>query len=321
MWIGMWITYTTYQHYQQLDIRGLRFEDGLNWVLHRLGGLSTSYPHEFGDCQQSTKIRQLRCYKWVVYGEDNMFKIGRNDPCPCGSGEKAKKCCLKSNGHLEKQAATVIPHGPSTGFAHPKCFANSDHNCSDRISDEHFISAPLLHQIEKDNTIKFSGLSWQEKERFKVVPIPVLASKILCTRHNLALSPLDSAMGCFSQTLQDYDDSTHPSIVSLENEARLFAGEDIERWMLKCLLGATYSNNFSQTNMRPECLDILYERIEWPSGWGLYVGVTAPGQIVYHSDSFRIETLVGGPDQLILAARFVIRGLPLYLGVATVKGI
>jgi len=23
------------------------------------------------------------------------MKIGRNDPCPCGSGKKFKKCCLK----------------------------------------------------------------------------------------------------------------------------------------------------------------------------------------------------------------------------------
>jgi len=23
-------------------------------------------------------------------------KIGRNDPCPCGSGKKFKKCCLNS---------------------------------------------------------------------------------------------------------------------------------------------------------------------------------------------------------------------------------
>ena len=23
------------------------------------------------------------------------FQIGRNDPCPCGSGKKYKKCCLK----------------------------------------------------------------------------------------------------------------------------------------------------------------------------------------------------------------------------------
>ncbi|MBF0444655.1 MAG: SEC-C domain-containing protein [Magnetococcales bacterium] len=23
------------------------------------------------------------------------YKIGRNDPCPCGSGRKYKKCCLR----------------------------------------------------------------------------------------------------------------------------------------------------------------------------------------------------------------------------------
>ncbi|MDY7093363.1 MAG: SEC-C metal-binding domain-containing protein [Acidobacteriota bacterium] len=25
-------------------------------------------------------------------------KTGRNDPCPCGSGQKYKNCCLKSGG-------------------------------------------------------------------------------------------------------------------------------------------------------------------------------------------------------------------------------
>ena len=30
-------------------------------------------------------------------GNANVFtgKIGRNDPCPCGSGQKFKKCCLQ----------------------------------------------------------------------------------------------------------------------------------------------------------------------------------------------------------------------------------
>ena len=28
-------------------------------------------------------------------------KVGRNDPCPCGSGKKYKKCCLKSTGPVE----------------------------------------------------------------------------------------------------------------------------------------------------------------------------------------------------------------------------
>ena len=37
----------------------------------------------------------------VIYGEDyfepyirNAKKIGRNDPCPCGSGKKYKQCCM-----------------------------------------------------------------------------------------------------------------------------------------------------------------------------------------------------------------------------------
>lgn len=38
-----------------------------------------------------------------------MAKIGRNEPCPCGSGKKYKKCCLKN-----KQAVTVEHVPPST---------------------------------------------------------------------------------------------------------------------------------------------------------------------------------------------------------------
>ncbi len=29
-------------------------------------------------------------------------KIGRNDPCPCGSGKKYKNCCLSKNQEAEK---------------------------------------------------------------------------------------------------------------------------------------------------------------------------------------------------------------------------
>lgn len=31
----------------------------------------------------------------VEYNLQNHAKIGRNDPCPCGSGKKYKKCCIK----------------------------------------------------------------------------------------------------------------------------------------------------------------------------------------------------------------------------------
>lgn len=35
-----------------------------------------------------------------------MSKIGRNDPCPCGSGKKFKKCCIDKP---EYRTAVVTP--------------------------------------------------------------------------------------------------------------------------------------------------------------------------------------------------------------------
>lgn len=29
----------------------------------------------------------------------NKKKVGRNDPCPCGSNKKYKKCCISRNTH------------------------------------------------------------------------------------------------------------------------------------------------------------------------------------------------------------------------------
>jgi len=40
-------------------------------------------------------------------------KLGRNDPCPCGSGKKYKKCCLgkKSHEHTVIVASLEPLHG------------------------------------------------------------------------------------------------------------------------------------------------------------------------------------------------------------------
>ncbi len=40
-----------------------------------------------------------------------MQKVGRNDPCPCGSGKKYKKCCEEKVKH-KKFEATVLSHAP-----------------------------------------------------------------------------------------------------------------------------------------------------------------------------------------------------------------
>jgi methionyl aminopeptidase len=41
--------------------------------------------------------------------KNNSAKVGRNDPCPCGSGKKYKKCCLNKQGPTRAdQAATYM---------------------------------------------------------------------------------------------------------------------------------------------------------------------------------------------------------------------
>ena len=46
-------------------------------------------------------IITLRLF-WMTYEETpspaRSLKVGRNEPCPCGSGRKYKKCCGASNG-------------------------------------------------------------------------------------------------------------------------------------------------------------------------------------------------------------------------------
>lgn len=43
-------------------------------------------PNELFDTHEQQNLRPLP--------DDKVRKIGRNDPCPCGSGKKYKKCCL-----------------------------------------------------------------------------------------------------------------------------------------------------------------------------------------------------------------------------------
>lgn len=49
-------------------------------------------------------------------------KIGRNDPCPCGSGKKYKRCCLGKPQPAQAEPTTAAPgsgHLPGTDAAEP----------------------------------------------------------------------------------------------------------------------------------------------------------------------------------------------------------
>lgn len=45
-------------------------------------------------CEQRAGYYCERCYQGIVDPIRNTPRPGRNDPCPCGSGNKFKRCCL-----------------------------------------------------------------------------------------------------------------------------------------------------------------------------------------------------------------------------------
>ena len=65
------------------------------------------------------------------------MKIGRNAPCPCGSGKKYKKCCLAQD-EQDRQAAVAVatpeprPEAPTRSEASP-----ASHSASLPPTDPH----------------------------------------------------------------------------------------------------------------------------------------------------------------------------------------
>lgn len=94
-------------------------------------------------------------------GEDNK-KVGRNDPCPCGSGKKYKKCCLGKDTMAKKPAV------PKEILAHFQKFKKEE------IEREKLYGKvrPIIHQDFQGHKLVAVGnrLHWAKQEKWKTFP-------------------------------------------------------------------------------------------------------------------------------------------------------
>ena len=61
-----------------------------------LAAMNDELPQWENNGWSNRELRELQSGKKAFYNEDGTEqKVGRNDPCPCGSGKKYKKCCGK----------------------------------------------------------------------------------------------------------------------------------------------------------------------------------------------------------------------------------
>jgi len=203
-----------------------------------------------------------------------MNKIGRNDPCPCGSGKKYKQCCLRQEQEQATLAAKDPVHGASKaiewlGSKHPGALREALYDgFFGTVNDEDLSRIEALDE-ETHLAVMTNAMEWVLAEgtcfyRDDEIPVtdlivargglilPVeqrgwlkaLRSHPLRVYEVLAVSP------GYSVTLQDVLDPDRDEITVIENTASLsllggdaFAARIVPlegNWVLS---GATYPLN------------------------------------------------------------------------------
>lgn len=198
-----------------------------------------------------------------------------------------------------------MPSGPRTGYSHSKCYARELGDCSETITREHYISENILKLL---NVTEVAGAAWHADPDELVPASPRwLASKMLCDRHNSALSPLDSEAGRFIDTLLRFDHALRDSAPPVTTEDVTCNGADIERWMLKVLVGMAYGGAFKTAEIRHDApvVPTLFGERNWPAGWGL--SVVPSSSPIWGHQGFEVVTHVH--EDRIWGARFAIGGV------------
>ncbi|HMI84603.1 MAG TPA: hypothetical protein VK550_10945 [Polyangiaceae bacterium] len=171
-----------------------------------------------------------------------------------------------------KALAKTTPPGPKTGKVVPKCYAGALSDCDGELTREHWISEAVLLEVSVDGETFITNAAGMPRAG-RWVPTSSYAAKVLCHRHNQALSPLDAEAHRFMQVLEDVGKASTGGAAS---PAYVFSGHDLERWMLKALCGAMASGAFQTRRaerLRGEVpkhwLEQLFHLPYMPKGWGL----------------------------------------------------
>jgi hypothetical protein len=127
--------------------------------------------------------------------------------------------------------------------------------------------------------VEIDGVPWLQQGEARQVGINNLTAKILCGRHNSALSPLDTVAGRFFTRLQSVQADLNRRSISMKRKPVLFSGEALELWMLKVACGLFYSKNAAIDGGRLIDDHLIDERLVWGAllhsvwkgGCGLYM--------------------------------------------------
>ena len=124
-----------------------------------------------------------------------------------------------------------------------ECWASGLGSCSDKISREHIVSESLF----TNDIVRVEGFSWC-KDKEKEIGLRSLTAKILCKKHNAALSPVDiggaSAFEAFRNMTKigNVRKKVQPQIWDVIQYS--IDGILLERWFLKTLINISFGGEY-----------------------------------------------------------------------------
>jgi hypothetical protein len=204
----------------------------------------------------------------------------REDPCPCGSMRRAYSCHSDRNGRWHLEPPDPLIRGARTGYSHPRCYASSAEDCSQKLSNEHWLSANILTSAGDGRPVLVSGMPWQAGAHHQL-GARSLGSNMLCERHNGALSSLDVVAGEVFRVLRRYQAALAEDMDPHGHEFALFPGDLLERWTIKLFWGGVAAGTLGHAGAPIMSLrstvdlkwmaDVLFRGEPLPEGWGLYM--------------------------------------------------
>ena len=131
-----------------------------------------------------------------------MKKIGRNDPCFCGSGKKNKKCCLNNRQNNHTVATGLREH---ISVAHDRNLSSKQPALLTTTTNELFMHARLYYNVHNKSDLinhlsKLQCIDIYEKDEFIINYIHETQNIGLAVKHNKVpkeLQPIILAKGKF----------------------------------------------------------------------------------------------------------------------------
>jgi hypothetical protein len=171
------------------------------------------------------------------------------------------------------------------------CYAACLRDCAGRLSREHYISENLLIRLNDSGRLRVQGFPWQRADASERIPPGALAARILCERHNSDLGALDEVATLLVDRLE------RVGLEFLAGERGdwvwLVNGHDVERWLLKVLVGLVLVGAARRdggqslgTQIPVTWVRCLFGEFSFPSTGGLHVSARLGDQFRATSGSF-----------------------------------